>query len=267
MQTASAPALAAVDLYKSFGSTRALQGASLALRPGRIRALLGENGSGKSTFAKIVAGTHRPDRGDIYRDGRDVKIEDPASARALGIAIVFQELSLAPDLDVIDNMFLGRERPARLWGFYDRRGEERACRATLDRLGLALDLRQPVRHLGMAHKQMLEIGKALSQEPAVLVLDEPSASLTRREIEQLFSLIRRLRDAGTAILYVTHHLREVLEIADAVSVMRDGRIVADRPVTRQTTEEELVELLIGRAPSALPAAAVEFERHTAARYC
>lgn len=257
MQAASAPALAAVDLYKSFGSTRALQGASLELRPGRIRALLGENGSGKSTFAKIIAGTHRPDGGNIYRDGRDVKIEDPASARALGIAIVFQELSLAPDLNIIDNMFLGRERPARLWGLYDQIGEERACRAVLDRLGLAVDLRQPVRHLGMAQKQMLEIGKALSQEPAVLVLDEPSASLTRREIEQLFSLIKRLRDAGTAILYVTHHLREVLEIADAVSVMRDGRIVADCPVTRQTTEEELVELLIGRAPSALPAAAVE----------
>lgn len=199
MQAASAPALAAVDLYKSFGSTRALQGASLELRPGRIRALLGENGSGKSTFAKIIAGTHRPDGGNIYRDGRDVKIEDPASARALGIAIVFQELSLAPDLNIIDNMFLGRERPARLWGLYDRIGEERACRAVLDRLGLAVDLRQPVRHLGMAQKQMLEIGKALSQEPAVLVLDEPSASLTRREIEQLFSLIKRLRDAGTAI--------------------------------------------------------------------
>ena len=120
-------------------------------------------------------------------------------------------------------------------------------------LASRFDPRQPVRRLGMAQKQMLEIGKALSQDPECLILDEPTASLTRREIEQLFALIDRLRDAGTAVLYVTHHLREVLEIADHVSIMRDGRIVADRAVTRATTEEELIELLIGRAPSLQPA--------------
>jgi ribose transport system ATP-binding protein len=247
-------ALSAVGLYKSFGSTRALQGASLDLDAGRIRALLGENGSGKSTLAKIIAGTQPPDSGSICRDGTEVTIDDPASARRLGIAMVFQELSLAPDLNVVDNLFLGRERRGRIPALFDRKGEEQACRAILDQLGLALDLRRPVRGLGMAQKQMLEIGKALSQRPAVLILDEPTASLTRREIDQLFGFVKRLRDGGTAILYVTHHMREVLEIADHVSIMRDGRIVADREVAPQTTEADLVELLIGRAPGAQAAA-------------
>jgi ABC-type sugar transport system ATPase subunit len=253
MPQATPSALQADGLYKSFGSTRALQGASLELADGEVRALLGENGSGKSTFAKIIAGVHRPDRGTIRLDGSRVTFDDPATARAAGIAMVFQELSLAPDLDIVDNMFLGRERRSRIPALFDRRGEESACRAILDQLGLAFDPRLPVRRLGMAQKQMLEIGKALSQDPKILILDEPTASLTRREIEQLFALIDRLRDAGTAVLYVTHHLREVLEIADHVSIMRDGRIVADRAVTRATTEEELIELLIGRAPSLQPA--------------
>ena len=260
MQAATAPALSATGLYKSFASTRALQGASLELEAGQIRALLGENGSGKSTFAKIIAGVLTADRGTICRGGSPVTFHNPVAARAAGIAIVFQELSLAPDLDIVDNMFLGRERRKGVPGFLDRRSEEQASRAMLDQLGLALDPRRPVRRLGMAQKQMLEIGKALSQQPAVLILDEPTASLTRREIERLFAVVKRLREAGTAILYVTHHLREVLEIADHVSVMRDGRVVANRPVTQDTTEAELVELLIGRAPSLLPLASAASAR-------
>ena len=260
MPAVSAPALSAAGLHKAFGSTQALQGASLELEAGQIRALLGENGSGKSTLAKIIAGAQEADRGTICREGSEVEIGDPAAARALGIAMVFQELSLAPDLDIVDNMFLGRERPGKVPGFVDRNSEEQACRTMLDQLGLAADLHQAVRLLGMAQKQMLEIGKALSQQPSVLILDEPTASLTRREIEQLFALVMRLREAGTAILYVTHHLREVLEIADHVSIMRDGRIVANREVTRETTEAELVELLIGRTPSMQPAAPVASAR-------
>jgi ribose transport system ATP-binding protein len=254
MTVETAPALAAIDLHKSFGPTRALQGASLELAAGQIHALLGENGSGKSTFAKIVAGAQTADRGAIRRDGREIVVSDPAAARAVGIVMVFQELSLAPDLDVASNMFLGREQPGRWPGCVDNKVEQETCRAVLGRLGLDLDPRQPVRALGMAQKQMLEIGKALSQDPAVLILDEPTASLTRREIEQLFGLVRRLRDARAAILYVTHHLREVLEIADTVSIMRDGRIVANRRVTAETTEDELIELLMGRAAGNLVSA-------------
>ncbi len=253
-----APALSAIGLHKAFGSTLALRGANLDLKAGKILSLLGENGSGKSTLAKIIAGVHAADAGNICRDGVEVRPVDPASARALGVAMVFQELSLAPDLDAVDNMFLGRERRRGVLGrLLDRKSQERDCRAMFDQLGLSLDLRKPIRHLGMAQKQMLEIGKALSQQPAILILDEPTASLTRREIEQLFSLVRRLRDAGTAILFVTHHLREVLEIADDVSIMRDGRIVANSEVTPETTEADLVELLIGKTSSLPPAAAVK----------
>ena len=247
------PALSAAGLYKAFGSTQALRGADLELEAGRIRALLGENGSGKSTLAKIISGARAADRGTISRNGAEVAIADPASARALGIAMVYQELSLAPDLDVVDNMFLGRERVGKLPAFSDRKSEEEACRAMLDQLGLALNLRRPVRGLGMAQKQMLEIGKALSLRPEILILDEPTASLTRREIEQLFAQVKRMRDGGTAILFVTHHLREVLEIADHVSIMRDGRIVANRAVTQEMTEADLVELLIGKTPQLQPA--------------
>jgi ribose transport system ATP-binding protein len=240
-------ALAATDLYKSFGSTQALQGATLKLDAGRVRALLGENGSGKSTFAKIIAGTLSADAGTICRDGQNVIIGDPVTARQLGIAMVFQELSIVPDLDLADNVFLGRERK-RWLGLVDRKDEEAACRAVLNRIGLAHSPSTPARGLSMAQKQLLEIGKAMSNNPKVLVLDEPTASLTRLEIEQLFTLIHQLRDGGTAILYVTHHLREVLEIANDVSIMRNGRIVADRAVTKATTEEDLVELLIGKKP-------------------
>jgi ABC-type sugar transport system ATPase subunit len=252
------PALSAIGLHKAFGSTLALRGANLDLRAGKILSLLGENGSGKSTLAKIIAGVHAADAGKICRNGVEVKTDDPASARTLGVSMVFQELSLGPDLDAVDNMFLGRERRrGGLFGLFDRKSQERDCRAMFDQLGLSLDLRKPIRNLGMAQKQMLEICKALSQQPAILILDEPTASLTRREIEQLFGLVRRLRDAGTAILYVTHHLREVLEIADYVSIMRDGRIVANSEVTPQTTEADLVELLIGKTSSLPPATTVK----------
>lgn len=238
-----AAALAAFDLTKSFGATHALRGATLDLLRGEVHALLGENGSGKSTFAKILAGIHQADRGRVERDGHAVRIGDPAAARNLGIGIVFQELSLAPHMNVIDNMFLGREVVHGLPGWVDSDHETKICLEMLDRLGVTVDPRSEVRQLGMAQKQMIEIGKALLLEPAALIFDEPTASLTEREIAQLFQVIGQLRLAGKAILYVTHHLREVLEVADRVSVMRDGRIVATQPVTEQTTETGLIALL------------------------
>jgi ribose transport system ATP-binding protein len=237
------PALAAFDLGKTFGSTHALQGATLELMSGEVHALLGENGSGKSTFAKILAGIHSADSGWLERDGTTASIDDPASARELGIGIVFQELSLAPHLTVTENMFLGRELSKAFPGWVDGERELASCHGMLDRLGVAVDPALEVRQLGMAQKQMLEIGKALLLEPAVLIFDEPTASLTEREITQLFGVIDQLRREGKAILYVTHHMREVLEIADRVSVMRDGKIVASQLVTEETTEAGLIALL------------------------
>ncbi|HVO15256.1 MAG TPA: sugar ABC transporter ATP-binding protein [Alphaproteobacteria bacterium] len=235
-------------LAKAFGATQALAGAGLELRAGEVHALLGENGSGKSTLAKILAGIHRPDAGEIRVDGAPVAVGDVAEARRLGIAIVFQELSLLPDLSVADNLGLGREAARCLLGPV-RRGAERArCAAVLGQLGLDIDPRRLVRRLSMAQKQMVEIAKALLLEPQLLILDEPTSSLTEHEKTQLFGVIRRLRTAGTAILYVTHHLREVLQIADRVSIMRDGRVVVSEPITAETTEDRLLALLVGRRP-------------------
>ena len=179
--------------------------------------------------------------GTIERAGQRVDIVDPASARSLGIGIVFQELSLAPDLSVVDNLFLAREKAS--LGWLDRKSELPECSAVLRRLGLALNPHQPVRTLTVGQKQMLEIAKALLLEPAILILDEPTASLTEREIGPLFECIAELRSQKVAILYVTHHLREITRIANRVSVLRDGRIVAQQKVDSQTTEDMLLSIL------------------------
>ena len=243
MESAAVPSLSALDLTKSFGPTRALQGASIHLQAGEIHALLGENGSGKSTFVKILTGIHRADHGSIRRDGRTVTVANPAAARALGIGIVLQELSLAPALSVVDNLFLGREQSIGVPGLLDRRAQINKCRGVLNRLELSLDPHRPVHSLSIAQKQMLEIAKALLQDPAILIFDEPTASLAAREVAQLFRVIEQLRGRGVAILYVTHHLREVLTIADRVSLMREGRIAAELKVADDTSEDTLIGLL------------------------
>ena len=242
-------------LAKAFGATQALNGASLELRAGEIHALLGENGSGKSTLAKILAGIHKADSGEIHIDGKPVAIADVADARQFGIAIVFQELSLLPDLSVTDNLNVGREAARFPLSPIRRRAERARCTASLRQLGLAIDPRRLVRHLSMAQKQMVEIAKALLLEPRILILDEPTSSLTEHEKVQLFDVVGRLREAGTSILYVTHHLREVLQIANHVSIMRDGGVIVSEPVTPATTEGRLLELLVARKLDMLGAGA------------
>lgn len=242
--------LTVADLRKAFGATQALSGAALTLKAGEVHVLLGENGSGKSTLAKIVAGIHRADTGDIAIGGVRVRIVDARHARELGIAIVFQELSLAPDLSVADNLFLGREQAAFPFAVIDRGRERLACDEALARLDFAIDLARPVRALAIAEKQLVEVAKALLQKPHILILDEPTATLSEREKSHLFAVVRRLRDEGVAILYITHHLREVVEIGDRVSVMRDGVVVTTRDVTKALTEHRLLELLTGRQVAA-----------------
>lgn len=248
---AGAGVLEVEKVFKAFGATQALAGASLSVHAGEVHVLLGENGSGKSTLAKIIAGIHRMDAGRLCINGRPTTINDARQSREIGVAIVFQELSLAPDLSVVDNLFLGRENAAHPFSFVRRSKEARAGRETLRRLDIDIALDRKVNTLTMARKQMLEVAKALLQQPVIMILDEPSSMLTEKEKTHLFEVVKRLREDGVAILYVTHHLREVAEIGDRVSVMRDGEVVVTHDVTEDLTEARLLELLTGRNVSTM----------------
>lgn len=236
--------LQATDVVKEFGPVKVLRRASIALRRGEVHALLGENGSGKSTLAKVLCGVYPRDAGEVFLNGKACSPTSPADASRAGIAMVYQELSLATQLSVADNLFLGRERRLMKIGV-DFASQRAACTAALAEVGLDIDGRCAVSSLSMAQKQLLEIAKALLQRPKVLILDEPTASLAEAESAHLFKLIERLKATDIAILYVTHHLREVLRVGDRISLIRDGQIVASQPVTPDTTEEELVGMLTG----------------------
>ena len=236
--------LRATDLIKEFGPVKVLRRASITLLRNEVHALLGENGSGKSTLAKVLCGVHARDGGRVDLDGVPCAPGSPAEGARAGIAMVYQELSLAPQLSVMDNLFLGRERRLMKVGV-DFGSQRDACSAALAEVGLDVDGRRIVSTLSMAQKQLLEIAKALLQRPKVLILDEPTACLAEAESAHLFRLVDRLKTTDIAILYVTHHLREILRIGDRISLIRDGKIIASRPVTAFTTEAELVNLLTG----------------------
>ncbi len=240
------PILKVERLFKSFGATQALIDASIDLFAGEVHILLGENGAGKSTLAKIVAGLITGDSGTISIDGAPVSINSTKDARQHGIAIVFQELSLAPDLSIVDNLFLGAESHPRPYNLLRRRDEIELSRSTLNQLELEVDPSQTVSELSIAEKQMLEIAKALLQQPRILIMDEPTSTLTEKEKSHLFRVIKKLQDNGVAILYVTHHLREVFQIGSRVSAMRDGGLKVTTEVTTDVTEAHLLEMLTGR---------------------
>jgi ribose transport system ATP-binding protein len=239
-------ALEAKDLVKFFGPTCALRGASISLERGQAHALLGENGSGKSTLAKILCGVHAPDEGRVLVDGAQADLTSPADAARLGIGMVFQELSLAPHLSVVDNLFLGREK-RRFGVFIDDAAQRAECRAVLGQVGLDIDPDCAVATLSMAEKQLLEVAKNLLRNPDVLIFDEPTARLAEAEVARLFRIIAQLKDKGIAIFYVTHHMREILQVCDQVSLIKEGRITSTQMITERTTEEMLVDLLSGGA--------------------
>ena len=242
-----APTLALQGVSKAFGATRALTDVSLDLRSGQVHALVGENGAGKSTIVKTLAGVHQPDAGSIVLDGDPVVIQGPAHARSLGIAVVHQEPRLFPDLSVAENVFLGHPANGRFarvdWGRM-----RRDAASLFDELDVQFDVGAPVRGLSMADQQLIEIAKALSLEARALVLDEPTASLSAHEVDRLFSIVRRLRDRDVAILFVSHRLDEVFGLADIVTVLRDGRHVVTRPTSELTTAD-LVRHMVGREVS------------------
>ena len=242
--TASPPVLEMRGIRKAFPGVVALDGVDLKLHPGEVHMLLGENGAGKSTLMKILSGAYRKDAGTIRLNGEEVEIDSPRDALARGIRLIYQELNLVPHLSVAENVFLGAA-PTRWPGIIDwRRLHDNAARLLAD-LGVAIDPIAPVYRLSLAQQQMVEIAKALADRATVLVMDEPTSALTAREVDQLFSLIERLAERGTAIVYITHRLDEVFRIGQHVTVLRDGRHVATMPLA-DVSATELVRLMANR---------------------
>ncbi|WP_138469543.1 sugar ABC transporter ATP-binding protein [Poseidonocella sp. HB161398] len=244
----SAPVLSLRGASRSFGGIEVLHGLDLDLRPGEVHALIGENGAGKSTTMKILAGYLDPSAGRVLLDGAPAAFAGHREAEAGGVVMIHQEFNLAGPLTVEENIFLGRER--RRGPFLDRRAMRARAAELLARLGCRLDPARRVAELSVSDRQMVEIAKALEREARVLVMDEPTAVLTRRETAVLLDLVAQLRDAGTAILFTSHKLDEVAAVADRVTVLRDGAMVATGPAA-EMTEDAMARALVGREPGDL----------------
>jgi ribose transport system ATP-binding protein len=231
-------------ICKAFGPVRVLDSVDFTIGAGEIHALMGENGAGKSTLMKILSGVYQADAGEIAIDGKPVQIRHTVDAERLGIAIIHQELNLIPQLTVMENMFLGRE--PRRFGVVDTRAMRREAQKWLDMLGAArIDPQMEAGRLSIGQQQMVEIAKALSLDAHVLVMDEPTAALTDREIETLFKIMRELKARGVAIVYVSHRMEEIFHICDKLSVLRDGKFVGERAIS-DTHFEDVVRLMVGR---------------------
>src|SRR5262245_31382762 len=238
-------ALEAREISKHFGGTRALDRVTFAARRGEVHAVVGENGAGKSTLMKIICGALRQDGGTLHMDGHPIQIQDPHHAMQLGITIVHQQSTLVPGLTVAENIFLGRMPRTRL-GLVDWGTLFRDAADLLRRLDFELDVRRPVASLGAAGRQVTEIARALSVEARVLIMDEPSAVLGPSELEKLFRTIRMLRTQGRTILYISHRLAEIFEIADRVTVLKDGRFVGTYDVGGEVDRNFLISRMVGR---------------------
>ena len=236
------------DIEKSFPGVRALHNAQLDLRPGEVHALMGENGAGKSTMMKILAGIYRRDGGEILLDGKPVEINSPRQAQDLGIGIIHQELNLMPHLTAAQNIFIGRE-PRKAGGLLLDEAKLNADAAEIfASMHLKLDPRTPVGGLTIARQQMVEIAKALSYRSRVLIMDEPTAALNDAEINELFAIIARLKAEGVGIVYISHKMDELKRIADRVTVMRDGEYIGTVPAA-ETPVEKIIAMMVGRALS------------------
>ena len=231
------------EIDKSFPGVQALNGVDLDLYSGEVLALLGENGAGKSTLIKILGGAHAPTAGNVLVGGREVDLSTPHASQAAGIGIIYQEFNLVPHLSARENIFLGQESGR--GGFIDTGEERRKASDLIRRLGTPIDPEQRCSDMTVAQQQVVEIAKALSQDARILVMDEPSATLTPQEVERLLKIVRELRTQGLGIIYISHRLEEVYEISDRIMVLRDGGHVATRP-TGELGREALIELMVGR---------------------
>ena len=232
------------DVCKSFGATRALDGVSLTLNRGEVLALLGENGAGKSTLMKVLSGAHAPDSGTMSLEGQPYRPVNPHDALSAGVAMIYQELILAPDLSVEDNIMLGQEQSR--FGLLNRRQQRMRVREVLDRLGHdELNPQTPVDRLSIGAQQLVEIARALVQDAKVIVFDEPTSSLTRQDAHRLFTVLKSLREAGIGIVYISHFLEEVREVADRFTVLRDGKSVGTGDL-KDVDEADLVRMMVDR---------------------
>jgi rhamnose transport system ATP-binding protein len=244
------------NISKNFAGVQALKGVQFDLYPGEVHAILGENGAGKSTLIKVITGVHQPNEGEIYLNGQQVHFANPLEARQKGIAAIYQEPSLFPDLDIAENIFIGRQ-PVGAAKQVDWRTMYREASALLDSLGVELNPKTKARDLSVAQQQMVEIARALSVHAKILIMDEPTSSLTLAEVADLFRIVRQLRDAGTAIVFISHRLEDLFQLADRVTVLRDATYVDTRPMAGVNTEM-LIQLMVGRTLSDLfPKMAVE----------
>jgi len=240
----ASPALELTSVAKSFGSVIALSDGELRLESGSIHALVGENGAGKSTLVKIIAGLYRADRGEYRLDGRVVDFHTTAQAKEAGVAVIYQEPTLFPDLTVAENIFIGRQPRGRL-GLIDRSAMRAQSRELFAQLGVPIDPDRLAEGLSIADQQIIEIAKAISMDAQVLIMDEPTAALSGTEVDRLFAVARSLRDNGAAILFISHRFDEVFELCDHITVMRDGEYIATHR-TDETTVETMVREMVGR---------------------
>ena len=232
-------------ISKSFPGVRSLDRVDFSVSAGEVRALVGENGAGKSTLIKIIAGAYTPDEGELRFDGKDVKWSSPHEAQAAGIHVIYQELVLFPEMTVAQNIFVNRQ-PRNSLRMIDARAMTTRAKALLEDLGAAINVNEKVKRLSVADRQMVEIARALNSDAKLIVFDEPTAVLGGHEVELLFAIVRRLKQRGVAIVFISHRLDEVFEIADGATVLKDGKLVGSVRIA-DVNRDKLVSMMIGRS--------------------
>ncbi len=233
------------DITKTFPGVVALSHVDFDVRAGEVMALVGENGAGKSTLIKLLGGVHQPDSGGIVFDGKDIIFQSTQESQERNISVIYQEFNLVPDLTVAENIFIGRE-PKRLGGIFINWKQINAdARQILDRLESDIDPRKNISDLSVAERQMTEIAKALSFDSKLIIMDEPTATLTDKEVRKLFEIVKKLREEGVSIIYISHRMEEAFELSDRITVLRDGKKIGTK-VTKDTNESEIIEMMVGK---------------------
>ena len=241
---ADSPLLEVASISKSFPGVQALQDVSLTLRQGEVLALIGENGAGKSTLIKVLSGAHQPDSGSILLEGKEIELSTPSLAQEAGIAVIYQEFNLIPDLGVRENLFLGRDKTGR-FGLIKREEEIAHATQIFERIGIQIPLEAKCKHLTVAQQQLVEIGKALALDARIVVMDEPTAALTHQEVEHLFDIIAELKRQGIGVIYISHRLEEIEQIADRITILRDGQHIETGPAS-SFDRPRIIERMVGR---------------------